>query len=38
LADRDLADPATVETLRAAWEDAYMATPHGQPVHLRAEG
>ncbi len=36
LADRDVADPTTVETLRAAWEEAYLSTPHGQPVHLES--
>lgn len=24
-----------VEAMRAAWEDAYLSTPHGAPVRLR---
>ena len=28
------ADPAEVERLRGAWEQAYLSTPHGDPVHL----
>lgn len=34
LAKLNMADPARVETLRAAWESAYLSTPHGAPVHL----
>ncbi len=34
LADLAMADPAAVEDLRGAWEAAYLATPHGQPVRL----
>lgn len=26
--------PAETETFRAAWEKAYLSTPHGAPVHL----
>ncbi|WP_102223054.1 nitrile hydratase accessory protein [Acidimangrovimonas sediminis] len=35
LARLGLAEPAVVEALRDAWEAAYLATPHGQPVHLK---
>ena len=28
-------DPETLGARKAAWEDAYRATPHGQPVTLR---
>ena len=34
LADRDMAPNADVERLRDAWEQAYLTTPHGAPVHL----
>ncbi|NRB35986.1 MAG: nitrile hydratase accessory protein [Rhodobacteraceae bacterium] len=34
LADLALADPADAARLKAAWEAAYRATPHGQPVRL----
>ena len=34
LARRGLALPAEVEATRDAWERAYLATPHGQPVKL----
>lgn len=30
------ATPEAIEALRAAWESAYLATPHGQPVTLQA--
>ena len=36
LAEATLAQPDQVEALRAAWEAAYLATPHGAPVHLAA--
>lgn len=36
LARRGLALPAEVEATRAAWERAYLSTPHGQPVNLAA--
>ena len=36
LEEIDLADGADVAALRDAWEAAYLATPHGQPVHLEA--
>ncbi|MEH6645051.1 nitrile hydratase accessory protein [Sulfitobacter sp.] len=29
-----LADPASVEDVRAAWERAYLTTPHGAPVTI----
>ena len=32
-----MAEPGDVSALRDAWEAAYLATPHGQPVHLRAD-
>ena len=35
LAEEGTAPPAAVEDLRQAWEEAYLSTPHGQPVHLR---
>ena len=28
------ATPEALYSMRAAWERAYLATPHGQPVHL----
>ncbi|MDF1726589.1 MAG: nitrile hydratase accessory protein [Sulfitobacter sp.] len=34
LADRDAGAPAELERFRAAWEAAYLATPHGQPVRI----
>ena len=34
LAEIGMAEPADVEGLRAAWEAAYLRTPHGAPVHL----
>ncbi len=34
LADLGQADPDQVEALRAAWEAAYLDTPHGAPVTL----
>lgn len=32
--ERGFARAADVETVRAAWERAYLATPHGRPVRL----
>jgi nitrile hydratase accessory protein len=32
---KGLADPAALAARRAAWEAAYRATPHGQPVDLK---
>lgn len=34
LADMGQVAPEEVERLRAAWEAAYLSTPHGDPVHL----
>ena len=34
LAELAMTDPTRVEELRAAWEAAYLATPHGEPVRL----
>lgn len=35
LAEEGAAPGPEVEALRSAWEEAYLSTPHGQPVHLR---
>lgn len=34
LAEQGLADPAALAEMKAAWEAAYLATPHGHPVTL----
>lgn len=34
LAEQGAAPAPEVTALRAAWEDAYLSTPHGQPVRL----
>jgi len=34
LADASQAAPDEVEAVRDAWEQAYLATPHGDPVKL----
>lgn len=34
LRNRNLADEAAIEHMRAAWETAYLSTPHGAPVNL----
>lgn len=34
LRDRGLAEAGAVEAMRAAWEAAYLNTPHGAPVKL----
>lgn len=34
LAETGAADPAEAARVKQAWEAAYLATPHGQPVHL----
>lgn len=34
LAEQNQAAPETVEAMRAAWEEAYLSTPHGSPVRL----
>ncbi len=36
LEQRGLAGQAEARTIRAAWEQAYLSTPHGQPVKLPA--
>ncbi|WP_170330930.1 nitrile hydratase accessory protein [Ruegeria arenilitoris] len=36
LNDLGAAIPAEVIQYRNAWEEAYLTTPHGQPVHLTA--
>lgn len=36
LRDRGLAEAAALAELRDAWEAAYLATPHGEPVELGA--
>ncbi len=35
LADQGTALPQDVKDLHQTWEEAYLTTPHGQPVHLR---
>ncbi|WP_170569352.1 nitrile hydratase accessory protein [Ruegeria atlantica] len=35
LAEQGAAFPDDVRNLHLAWEEAYLTTPHGQPVHLR---
>jgi nitrile hydratase accessory protein len=37
LAEIGMADPEDVAQLRAAWEAAYLSTPHGAPVHLHED-
>ncbi|MGB3246339.1 MAG: nitrile hydratase accessory protein [Sulfitobacter sp.] len=34
LSELDLAAPDQLEALRLQWEDAYLRTPHGEPVQL----
>lgn len=34
LKDEGLAGAQALEAMRAAWETAYLRTPHGQPVRL----
>ncbi|WP_298846195.1 nitrile hydratase accessory protein [uncultured Ruegeria sp.] len=34
LAEQGAAPPQDVKKLHRAWEEAYLKTPHGQPVHL----
>ena len=36
LAEIGMADPDEARALRDAWEAAYLATPHGDPVRLDA--
>ncbi|MCX8954277.1 nitrile hydratase accessory protein [Ruegeria sp. NA] len=35
LVEQGAAMPRDVLDLHKAWEEAYLTTPHGQPVHLR---
>ncbi|NOD63718.1 MULTISPECIES: nitrile hydratase accessory protein [unclassified Ruegeria] len=35
LAEQGAALPKDVSDLHRAWEEAYLTTPHGHPVHLR---
>ncbi len=35
LAEQGVAPPQEVKGLHQSWEEAYLTTPHGQPVHLR---
>lgn len=35
LAERDLASADSLATLKTAWRDAYLSTPHGETVKLR---
>ncbi|NOD75016.1 MULTISPECIES: nitrile hydratase accessory protein [unclassified Ruegeria] len=35
LAEQGAALPQDVTDLHRAWEEAYLTTPHGHPVHLR---
>lgn len=37
LADQGEAAPRDVQSLRDAWEEAYLTTPHGRPVQLRQQ-
>ena len=34
VAEKGLADPASLRTRKEAWADAYRHTPHGKPVEL----
>ena len=36
LVERGLADDVALGDLRQAWTDAYLTTPHGEPVELDA--
>ncbi|WP_270729534.1 nitrile hydratase accessory protein [Shimia sp. Alg240-R146] len=36
LRGRDLAQPEAIEATRDAWEQAFLSTPHGDPVKLSA--
>lgn len=35
LADQGAAMPDEVHALQRDWEEAYLTTPHGKPVHLK---
>lgn len=34
LGEKGVADTVEIEKLKAAWEAAYLSTPHGDPVRL----
>ncbi len=36
LAEAGTARPDLMREVRAAWEEAYLSTPHGEPVQLKA--
>jgi len=36
LADSGQASVSEAAAIKAAWEEAYLTTPHGAPVHLKA--
>lgn len=36
LGEKQLADDPEIDQLVSAWRDAYLSTPHGQPVKLTA--
>ena len=36
LIDAGHARPGNLRALRDGWEAAYLSTPHGEPVHLKA--
>ena len=38
VAAKALASPRDLQQRRQDWEDAYLHTPHGQPVHLGGTG
>jgi nitrile hydratase accessory protein len=35
LIGRGIADAGALAALKSAWTDAYLETPHGEPVHLK---
>jgi nitrile hydratase accessory protein len=37
LLDADMTEPAALADMKMAWETAYLATPHGQPVKLQGQ-
>jgi len=34
LADQKIALPSDLQVLKSAWKQAYLQTPHGQPVKI----
>ena len=34
--EKDIVDPEILTALELQWRDAYLATPHGESVHLKA--